>query len=240
MSRIITKNAIVTGAAKRLGRDIALELAKNGWNIAVHYNTTEPKDVLKEIAALGVKAVAVKGDLLNFDEVSKLIAKAAKQLGEITLLVNNASIFEKIKFMESDENVFDSHMDIHVKAPFFLAQEFHLQCHSGGQIINIVDSFVCRNKSTYFTYLLAKKALRDLSKMLAVELAPAVRVNAVLPGAIEEYRSNFDQDFINRRLGNLPMKKLVTSKDVTNAIMFLTNSNLTGQEIFVDSGEQLL
>ena len=240
MSRVITKNALITGAAKRLGRDIALELAKNGWNIALHYHRTDPKSVLEEIKALGVKVVPLQADLLKFSQIKKLVPHAAQELGEITLLVNSASIFEKKKFMDSDEEDFDQHLDIHAKAPFFLAQEFARQCQSGGQIINIIDSFTRHYKSTYFPYLLGKKSLRELSKMLAAELAPKIRVNAVLPGIIEEYRGNLSEDFVNKQLKELPMKKLVTASEVVAAIMLLVNSNLTGEEIFVDSGEQLL
>jgi len=225
------KNALVTGAASRLGAEIAVALAEDGWNVAVHHNNSNPDKVLARINKTGVKTTALKADLLDINQVSKLIQRAAKELGEITLLVNSASIFEHIKFMESDENAYDSHMDIHVKAPFFLSQEFALQCHKG-QIINIIDSAIQKNNGGHFVYFLSKHALRDLSQMLAKKLAPNIQVNAVLPGIVEEFATNVSP--------RLKESSLVSAKQLTGAIISLANSDLTGQEIFVDNGKKLI
>lgn len=234
-----SKNAIITGGARRLGGEISLALAQNGWNVAIHHNTTSPAKLLSDISNLGVKAVGLQADLLNHEEVSKLVSRAAKELGEITLLVNSASIFEHIRFRESDENAYDAHMDIHVKAPFFLSQEFAFQCHQG-QIINIIDSSVTSNDGGHFAYFLAKKSLRELTHMLAKDLAPSIQVNAVFPGAVEEFSNNVSQEFLSQRMNKLPMKKLATAKDITDAVVLLANSSLTGQEVFVDGGEHLI
>ena len=226
-----SKNALVTGGARRLGREIAIDLARNGWNVAVHHNTTSADEVVAEIKKLGRKAVAIKADLVNFSETKNIITQANKQLGEISLLVNSASLFEHIKFMETDENTFDSHMDVHVKAPFFLAQDFACQCKHGGQIINIIDSAVNRKDGQHFTYFLAKKSLRNLSQMLADQLAPKILVNAVFPGIIKEFSNNVDPQFLQKQ-------QLVSAKQVTDAIISLTKSETNGQEIFIDDGGQ--
>lgn len=240
MSRNIPRNALITGASKRLGREIAIALANKGWNIAIHHNTSPPDEVLAELEKTGVKVTSVKADLLNSKEFRKIIPEAAKKLGEITLLINSASIFEKIKFMETDENTFDSNFDIHVKAPFFLSQDFAIQCHSGGQIINIIDSNSIRNKTLHFAYLLSKKSLRNLSHMLSYELGPKIRVNSILPGPLMEYPGNDGSEYLDKRKNSLPLKEFATSKEVISALLYLVDSTLTGQEIFVDGGEQLL
>ena len=234
------KNALVTGGAKRLGREIAIALAKDGWNVAVHHNSTPADEVVKEIEELGRKAVAIKADLVNFAEVRNTMAQASSALGKISLLINSASRFEHVKFMDSEENTYDAHMDVHVKAPFFLSQEFARQCQNGGQIINIIDSSVTQNDGGHFAYFLSKKALRALSKMMAKQLAPGILINAIFPGAIEEFSDNVSKEFLELRKNKLPMKKFVTAKEITDTIILLTKTSLTGQEIFVDGGEQLI
>ena len=223
------KNALITGAAKRIGREIAIALSAAGWNVVVHYNKTKP-DWPKSVQA----------DLNNFGEVTGLVKRAQDVLGgEINLLINNASIFEKVSFAETSEDVFDRHMSLHVKAPFFLAQAFAAQTKDG-QIINMLDTNIVRNKTTYFAYLLSKKSLGSLTQMLAVELAPNIRVNAVCPSTIEGFSSNLDKDYLLQREKELPMGKFANLQSVLDAILFLTTSQLTGQEIFVDGGEQLI
>lgn len=240
MSRNIIKTALVTGAAKRLGAEIAIALAADGWNIALHYNSTKPDSVLEKIRKHGVKAEAIKADLNDFRQLRNIVPQATENLGEITLLINNASIFEKVSFAETDEDVYGRHMDIHVKAPFFLTQDFASQCTGRGQVINIVDSFTSKNKSSYFAYLVSKKSLRSLSKMLSLQLGPNILVNAVLPGAVEEFSENLDQAFLQRRISEIPTQKLATAKQITDGILYLANNNLTGQELFIDGGEQLI
>ena len=176
----------------------------------------------------------------NSEETRALISKANEALGEITLLVNSASIFEKCKFTETEEDIFDRHMNINFKAPFFLSQDFAKQCTNNGHIVNICDTFTNKRKTSYFAYLLSKKVFRSFSKMAAAELAPKIRVNAVLPGAVEEYSENVDPQFLEKRINELPMKKLVKVDEIIKAILQLEESNLTGQELFLDGGEQLL
>ena len=222
------KNALITGGGKRVGYEIAKALKNEGWNVVIHCNNTPVKDF-----------PSVKADLTKFSEVMEVVSKTNKALGEITLLINNASIFNRVDFETTNEKLFDDNFSIHVKAPFFLAQEFAKQC-SNGQIINIIDSFTIKNKKQFFAYALSKKTLRNLSQMLAVQLAPKIRINAIFPGPITEFSDNSDQDFLKKRVGQLPMKKLASISEITAAIINLTKNNLTGQEIFIDGGEQLI
>lgn len=240
MSNNKNKNALVTGAAKRLGREIALFLAREGWNVAIHSHTSSADEVIKEAESYGVKAVEVKGDLNNFSELRQVVLKANEQLGEISLLINNASIFEQCRFMDTEEDIFDRHMAINFKAPFYLSQDFARQSEGGGHIINICDTFVLRNRTSYFSYLLSKKSFRDLSKMLALELAPEHRVNTLLPGTIQEFSNNMDEGFISKRTEELPMGELVKAPEILDTIKYLLDGNATGQEIFLDGGEHLI
>jgi len=224
----MVKTALITGGAKRLGRHIALALAANGWDVVAHYNSTQPDAELKKATKTCVQA-----DLMNANELSKLF-----EHGKIDLLINSASIYEKIAFAESAESDFERNFALHVKAPYFLSQKFSQQ--GGSHIINIIDAFVVNNKTKFFPYLLSKKSLLELSHMLAVELAPKVRVNAILPGVMREFNSNLDPDFLAQRKKLLPQGDFASANEVVQAINFLADSNLTGQEIYVDSGEHLI
>ena len=222
------KTALITGAAKRLGREIALSLANDGWEIIVHYNTTAPDSELKKLAKATIQA-----DLTDYKQLPKLF-----EHGKIDLLVNSASIYEKKSFAASTEEDFDKNINIHVKAPYFLSQQFAKQ--GGSHIINIVDAFTKRSKTNFFPYLLSKKALLDLSRMLAVELAPKTRVNAILPGVMREFASNLDPEFLAKRKAQIPQGDFASAADVIKTIRFLNETELTGQEIYVDAGEQLI
>ena len=223
------KTALITGSAKRLGREIALSLTNDGWEIIVHHNKTAPDAELVKLA----KAV-VQADLLNFNELPELFRH-----GKIDLLVNSASVYEKKSFAASTEQDFDDNINIHLKAPYFLSQLFAKQA-TNGHIINIVDAFTKRSKTNFFPYLLSKKALLDLTKMLAAELAPNIRVNAILPGVMREFSTNLDPEFLAKRKALIPQGDFASSADVVKTIKFLNETSLTGQEIYVDAGEQLI
>lgn len=239
MSSTKSRNVLITGAARRIGSEIAIALAKDGWNVALHHNSTPADSVMKELRKFKIKSVAIKTDLKDAASAKKLMQSACKELGQISLLINNASIFEKVSFAKTSEDIFDRHMNIHLKAPFFLSQEFAKQTKNG-QVINIVDSKITKNKSAYFAYLLSKKALGDLTKMLAVELAPNIRVNAILPG-LTELSDEIDQEYINQRVKDLPLRRKVGSQEIVDALLYLSKSKShTGQSLYLDSGENLL
>lgn len=233
------RNALISGAGKRVGQAVAIALAKNGWNVALHHNSTDIAQTVAGVEKLGVKFCTIQANLNNHADVLQVLPQANAALGEISLLVNNASIFEKCSFAETDEDVFDRHMNINFKAPFFLSQAFAKQTENG-QIINICDTNVSKNKTTYFAYLLSKKSLSDLTKMLAVELGPRILVNGIFPTTISEFSDNVDQHYLQKRTKDLPLKNITNIVEILDAVNFLINSNLTGQEVFTDGGEQLL
>ncbi len=230
--------AFITGAARRVGAEVAITLAKAGFNIALHYNNSR-EDATKtamRIRETGVKCELFQADLQDISSIPTIIDKVFSQFPNCNLLVNNASIFEKCDFAGTTPDIFDEYMNIHLKAPFFLTQEFAKRCKKG-QIINIVDTYITKSSRNYFTYNLSKRALYDLTLMLARILAPDIRVNAVLPGIL------YPEDHVNikGKTDYLPMKSLGNVEQVAEAIKYLaTNKFLNGQSIFVDGGEHLL
>lgn len=230
--------ALITGAARRVGAEVAITLAKSGFDIALHYNNSQ-EDATKtamRVREIGVKCELFQADLEDVSSIPALIDKVFSHFSNCNLLVNNASIFKKCDFAGTTPDIFDQYMNIHVKAPFFLTQEFAKKCKNG-QIINIVDTYITKSSRNYFTYNLSKRALYDLTLMLARILAPDIRVNAVLPGILypEEHKN------IGSKINNLPMKNLGSVEQVSEAIKYLTtNEFLNGQSIFIDGGEHLL
>jgi len=233
------KNALITGAAKRVGRAISLALAADGWNVALHHNSTDIREVSQQCQKLGAKVCTIKADLNNLSDLKNVIPAANSQLGEISLLINNASIFEKCSFEDTDEDIFDRHMNINFKAPFFLCQDFAKQTQNG-QIINISDTRTTDNKTTYFAYLNSKKSLSNLTKMLAVELSPSIRTNEIALGACDMEQS-YDRKYLEKRVSQTPLGVAIDLNDITNAILYLSKQTyLTGQTLYIDSGENLI
>ncbi len=236
------QTALITGASKRVGKAIAEHLAEKGWNIAIHFNTSEkPAEVLvNELSAKfpEQKFQSFKTNLSDIDQVITLIPKVLAAFGEIQLLVNNASVFDPGYLKLTQPDLFDEQINVNLKAPFFLIRDFANLCKSGN-IINFVDTRVTSNKSNFAAYSLSKKGLWDLTKMASLELAPEIRVNAIAPGvtlAPEEKDDNYLQCLAQ----NIPMKKPGGLEPIIKSVDFiLENNHLTGQLIFADGGENL-
>ena len=231
--------ALVTGGAVRVGKAIALALAQEGYDIALHYNSSE-KEALKtkkEIEKLGSACEIFKADISVAQNTKKLISDAAKKFPNLNVLVNSASIFEKASFLETDEDFFDRHFNVNLKAPFFLSKYFAER--KTGNIINILDTHVTSHKTSFFAYLLSKKSLRDLTLQLAAELGPKIRINAVAPGIILPSKGRED-DYIKTLEKKLPLGKISSTKEVVESIKFILQSNLTGQIIYTDGGRNLI
>lgn len=234
------KSALITGGAKRIGKAIALYLAENGYDIALHYYTSEKeaKLVKNEINKLGRKCNLYKCNLFNTEKSATLIKKIKKSFPDLSLLINNASIFEEGKFLETDLSFLDRHLNINFKAPFFLSQGFARYCKKG-QIINLLDTNIRRTKTKFFAYNLSKKMLYEFTRMLAMELAPKIRVNAIAPGPILP-PSNKEKEYLEREQKTVPMERWGTLSEVLQSVDFLLmNKYLTGQCIFVDGGDHL-
>ncbi len=235
------KAAIVTGGAIRIGREIALSLAEEGYAIALHYHGSkkEATETAKEIEAKGVKCALFNADLSDSKSYQTLIEKTFKTFPQCNLLVNNASIFERGKFLATDETLFDRHMDINFKAPFFLTQHFAKRAKKG-QVITMLDTKITKTTGTYFAYLLSKKALAEFTRMAAKSLAPHIRVNGIALGATDISRDLTPQ-YRKQLLARNPLRALVSLEQITEVIRFLIHSEgITGQWIFLDGGEQLL
>jgi len=239
----MAKVALITGSAVRLGREIAHHLAKNGWDIALHYRTSS-KDVADFEAVLKTgfpeqRFYAFQADLGDVNQTQTLIKQVVKRFDQLNLLINSASIFESSPFKETSAESLVRHSQVNFVSPFILMRDFANNV-SNGQIINIVDTRITSNKSDYLSYSLSKKSLWELTKMAALELAPDFRVNAIAPGAILAPAGK-DQQYLEKVADLTPMKTPSGVISILKSIDYiLGNEDLTGQLIFCDGGAQLL
>lgn len=233
--------ALVTGGARRIGRTIALTLAEKGYDIALHYCSSEndAHAIKHEIENAGRKCSLFQGNFEDMKQVASLVTAVFELFPDCNLLINNASIFERATLTETDEQLFDRHFNINFKAPFFLSREFAKHCGEG-QIINILDSKITSKFTEYFVYTLTKKALFEFTGMAARELGPNIRVNGVCPGLIMPPPGK-DEAWLDKMGKHLPLQQRGDPESVTAAISFLTESRfVTGEWIFVDGGEHLI
>ncbi len=236
----MSKAAMVTGGAKRIGRAIVLFLAEKGYDIALHYGSSEKE--AKEVCALveekGRRCGLFQCDLGDMKAVSKIIPKIAQAYPDLSVLVNSASIFKRAHFMETDPDLFDQHMQVNFKTPFYLSQDFARICKKG-LIVNILDTKIHKALITYFAYTLSKKALFEFTRMAAKELGPDIRVNGIAPGLILPAPGMSEKAF--EEMGqHIPMKETGSPQDIVRAVgFFMENPFITGEVISVDGGEHL-
>lgn len=235
------KVALVTAGGKRLGKAISLKLAQLGYDIALHYNTSEndAKKTALEIEALGKRCFCFQNDLSHPTGIQNLVTEAIKSLGSLDALVNNASVFSRSKLLNVTAEAVDLDFQIHVKAPMFLMQAFAKTGVHHGLAINMVDTNVSRIATDYFSYLLSKKSLLALTEMAANELAPRIRVNAIAPGIVlpPEYVDRIKHE--DMMLAN-PLQRAGSPEDIVAAVEYLVrNESVTGQCLFVDSGDHI-
>ncbi len=219
---------------------MALMLAKAGYDIALHYHASEKyaHEIQSEIKALGRRCFCIQGDLRDPSFYTRCIDAVIETLGPIALLINNASIFEKIRFKDSQQETFNDYFDLHVRAPLFLAQAYASHRKSGA-IINMLDSGVDSYAEDAFIYTLSKKSLKDLTLLLAKTLAPNIRVNGICPGPILPPEDQGDQ-YLAAIAEKTPMKRPGTLEDILNAVRYLMESNyITGEILYVDGGQRL-
>ena len=240
---MIGKTVLVTGAAKRVGRSIARELHAAGANIMVHYRTavTDAEAIAAELNAVRQgSAFCQQADLLDIEALSALVAKTVAHFGRLDALVNNASSFFATPLGRIDQSAWDDLMGSNLKAPLFLTQAAapHLRA-AHGAVVNITDIHAERPLSGYPLYCAAKAGLLGLTRALAIELAPEVRVNAVAPGPILwPDDSGFDQDARERIVAHTLLKHEGSPQDIARTVRFLLNDApyITGQVINVDGG----
>ncbi|MFW6066517.1 MAG: SDR family oxidoreductase [Planctomycetota bacterium] len=232
--------ALVTGGAKRLGRAIALALARDGYDVAVHYNrSAEPAEQLaEEIRRLGRRCETFQCELADAPAVEELAAKVHRAFPGWCVLVNNASLFERGSLAETDEQLFDRLIAVNLKAPLFLSKKF-AALRERGQIVNMLDTKVSEDLSSYSAYVITKKALRDLTRLAAKELAPDIRVNGVCPGLILPPPGE-DQGYLEKLVSRVALARSGNADDITSAVLYLLhNDYITGQCLFIDGGEHL-
>lgn len=235
--------ALVTGAADRIGAAMVRRLAGDGWAVAVHYRASAEKAeaLVAEIKAAGGHAQAVQADLLKRDQRSRLVEKAVAAVGPLTLLVNNASLFEKDAATDLDEAIWDRHFAIHAEAPAFLSRDFAAQLPEAvsGNIVNMIDARVLDLTPAYFSYTASKAALWTLTRTLAQSLAPRIRVNALSPGPAVP-PPGVSKAAHDKRLAELPLRLAADDKGLAEGLMaILSLPAFTGQMLALDGGEHL-
>ena len=238
------KTALVTGAGKRLGRAIALDLAADGWNVAIHYNTSEDEAdaTAQQVRAFGVHAAILKCDLAREDETATLVARAAAELGPLTALINSASLFENDSWHSATRQSWDDHIETNLRAPFVLAQHFARQLpeDAEGNIINVIDQRVLKPTPQFLSYSLSKAGLHWLTTTLAQAMGPRIRVNAVGPGPTIKNPRQSDADFARQREATL-LGHGAEPADICAAVRYLLSASaVTGQMLAVDGGQHLI
>lgn len=239
--------ALVTGAGRRIGRVLALEAARSGFDVAVHYRTAKPAScdeaqaVADEIAALGRRAVILDAELTDEDQAAALVGRAAQALGPVTLLVNSASTFEDDRLATATRRSWDAHLDANLRAPIVLAQAFAaaLPADHQGHIVNIIDQRVLRPNPQFFSYSLSKAGLWWVTQTMAQDLAPRIRVNAIGPGptlaSVHQAPGEFE-----REAAGTPLEHAVSPGEIAAALRYLIDAtSVTGQMIAVDAGQHL-
>jgi len=227
------KTALITGAAKRLGETISLALARQGANVVVHYHRSEAaaRALCGQIERLGVSAMLLQADLSDNRQTEVLLDQA----GPIDILINNASIFEQETLWETTEESLGRNMQVHTVAPLVLARTFARQDRAG-HIVNLLDTRVTAYDREHAAYHISKRALLTLTRMLALELAPRIAVNAVAPGLILPPAGK-DEDYLKKLAYTNPLKRHGDPADVADAVLFLLSSHfITGQVIYIDGG----
>jgi len=239
----MAQTALVTGGAKRIGRAIVERLAEAGFAVAIHCNRSadDAHELASHIVQAGGRASVVQGDLANAQDVSTIVRQASDALGSLTLLVNNASIFEPDEILDLDVERWDRHFAINLRAPAILARDFarHLPPDSDGAIVNVVDQRVWKLTPQFFSYTLTKAALFTATQTMAQALAPRVRVNAVGPGPTLMGARQEETDFAKQNAA-VPLGRGGTPEEIAEAVLFLARAkSVTGQMIAVDGGQHL-
>jgi len=237
------KVAVVTGAAKRVGRSIALALAERGAELVIHYHTSdrEAQEVLALIKKEGSKPVAVRGDVSVAADVDRIVEAALQAFGRIEMLVNSAAIFYRTPFERLTEADWDRFLGVNLKGPFLLSRKVgEIMLRQGqGKIINLADIAWEKVWAEYIPYAVSKAGLVALTRGLARALAPVVQVNAVAPGAVL-LPEGTDPEERERVIRRVPLNRLGSPEDIARAVVYLIeNDFITGEVLTVDGGQHL-
>jgi NAD(P)-dependent dehydrogenase (short-subunit alcohol dehydrogenase family) len=239
----VPKAALVTGAARRLGRAMALALAEDGWDVAIHCNgsVADAEEVAGRTREMGRRSVVIQADLAAEAQASGIVARAAAALGPLGLLVNNASIFELDRLETADRDSWSRHIEINLRAPVVLTQGFvaQLPAEAEGVVVNMLDQRVGNLTPNFLSYSVSKAGLWAATQVLARQLAPRIRVNAIGPGPALKPAAVSEADW--RDLENsVPLRRGTTPEEIVAALRFIIEAgSMTGQLITLDGGMQM-
>ena len=237
------KYALVTGGADRIGKAVAIHLAKQGYHLLLHYNSSSEKaqKVKEEIESLetGVSAQLLQIDFLANNDFDQILEDLKKQNITLEVLVNCASDFIPSDFKKVGSELLDKELTINFKNPYLLTKAF-ARVYDKGNIINFIDTKVTKNHTFHLDYILSKKLLQDFTKISAVELAPNFRVNGIAPGLILPPEGK-DESYLLNLAKNIPLKTIGNLEEILKAVQFILDSPFfTGQTLFIDGGEHLV
>jgi NAD(P)-dependent dehydrogenase (short-subunit alcohol dehydrogenase family) len=234
------KTALITGGAQRLGRATALAFAKEGTNVVIHYRRSlgEAKTLCEEIRERGVEAWSLQADFARREEYDTLVERSVGLAGSLDILVNNASVFsvDPLETVSFERIVSD--LEVNVWVPLELSRRF-ARLGARGAIVNLLDARLAGHDARHAAYVLSKTVLARLTKMLAIELAPAITVNGVAPGLILP-PSGKDEAYLQQLAEAVPLKRHGSPEDIARAVVFLAASDfITGEVVYVDGGAHL-
>jgi pteridine reductase len=240
------RTALITGGARRIGSAITEALAKEGANVIIHYNTSssEAEDLAKEVQKYGINAWPLQTNLNNQIEVGNLVDKVFSRYGQLDILINNASVFPKDTINDVNEKKFFDILQINAFVPFVMSKKFadhfiKLDPESDPVIINLLDSKIAGHNPEHFSYATSKKLLHSMTRVMALEFGPKVRVNAVAPGLILPPVGK-DRSYLEKFKNENPLNAIGNVEDISSTVLFLIKSKfITGQVIFVDGGWHL-
>ena len=237
--------ALITGSSQRIGKEMAIFLAKKGFNLVIHYNNSK-EQALKLIQELkqnyNIDGDTIEGDLSDKSSTQKIADFMFKNFPNWNLLINNSSIFHKSNFLDNLDDEFEKNLAIHLTSPLYLSHYFAKNVIAkkikNAQIINMLDKNIGRIDTVNFYYLLSKKFLAEFTKMLALEVAPHIRVNGIAPGYISEI--NADENYVEKISKLIPLQKIGDTKNIVQALEFLLeNDFVNGQILSIDGGASL-
>lgn len=235
------RNAVfITGAARRVGAYVAMHFAKAGYDIVLHYHNSQAaaQRMKEDIESYGVTCTLVNHDMQDIPGIDALLRSVHQIAPHCSVLINNASVFDRGTFMETTEALFDQQMHVNFKAPFFTTQAF-AKYFKKGCVINMLDTSISETQGSHFAYLLSKKVLADFTKMAARELGPHITCHGICPGILLP-SNELDQEYIEKLQPTLPMHEIGELDDIADTALWLSQSPTTGQCIFIDGGQHVL
>ncbi len=239
----MTKKAFITGGAKRIGKEISLTLAQNGYDIALHYRHAEAdaQQLAQKITEVyNVRVFLIKSDLNQETTISTMMLEAQEYLGSIDLLINNASCFIRDDWQNSPKEIWDENLAVNLRAPFLLMQAFARQAPKNSLIVNMLDSKLKNLHPAFTSYTLAKSGLYTLTKTMAQALAPHIRVNAIGPGPVLPSIHDTEKTWQTAAAQKTALKRVTDPKEIAETILWMVKAHsLTGQMIMLDNGEHL-